>query len=146
MNITRKILVNLLATMAFVFLFLFPILGFVTTTAVADETTGSAVSTSQDYVFFIVENNDVPLAAAPSADVSSYILWIGLASFVLVIVFIYSSWYFSVRRNIRELSERLSPAERGAFVIQQGFLHPVRSLRLAREAEDTVASIYTRYI
>lgn len=146
MNITRKILVNLLATIAFVFLFLLPVLGFKTATTEADQTTASAVSTSQDYVFFIVENNDVPLAAVPAADISSYIFWIGLASFTLTIIFIYSSWYFSVRRNLHELSARLSPSERRKFVISQGFLHPVRSLRLAREAEDTVASIYTSYI
>ena len=146
MNNPRKILVDILAAIAFVFLFLLPVLGFMTTTAVAGETSEIAASGSQDYTFFIVQTNETPLAAAPSADLSSYILWIGLASFALIVGFIYSTWYFSVRRNIRELSERMSPMERRAFVIPQGFLHPIRSYRLEQEAEDTVASIYTRYI
>ena len=147
MNIPRKLIVNTLATIAFVFLFLLPVLGFVTTTTEAGETSQSAVTHSNDYVFFIVQDNsEVPLAAAPSSDVSTYILWTGLASFAIVIIFMYSAWYLSVRRNLRELSDRMSPLERGAYTIPQGYLHPVRSYRLAREAEDTVASIYTRYI
>lgn len=147
MNIPRKLIVNTLATIAFVCLFLLPVLGFVTTTTEAGETTQSAVTHSDDYVFFIVQDNsDVPLATAPTPDVSSYILWTGLASFAIVILFMYFAWYLSVRRNLRELSDRLSPLERSAYIIPQGYLHPVRSYRLAKEAEDTVASIYTRYI
>ena len=142
----RKIFVNTMATVAFAFLFLLPVLGFMTTTTTAGETSESGAISPQGYVFFIVENNETPLAAAPSADVSAYILWIGLGSFAVIVMFMYSAWYFSVKRNIRELTDRLSPMERGAFVIRQGFLHPIRSYRLAQEAEDTVASIYTRYI
>ena len=147
MNIPRKLIVNTLATIAFVFLFLLPVLGFVTTTTEAGETSQSAVTHSNDYVFFIVQDNsEVPLAATPSSDISTFILWTGLASFAIVIIFMYFAWYLSVRRNLRELSDRLSPLERRAYMIPQGYLHPVRSYRLAREAEDTVASIYTRYI
>ena len=147
MNNPRKIMVNALATIAFIFLFLLPILGFMTTTTEAGQTAEGATAHSGDYVFFIVSNNsDVPLAAAPSVNASSYFLWIGVASFAVMVIFMYSAWYLSIRRNLHELSDKLSPLERGAFMINKGFLHPIRSYRLAREAEDTVASIYTRYI
>lgn len=146
MNVTRKIIVNLLSTVAFVCLFLLLVIGFFASTAQAGSTAQTAASQSGDYVFFIVQNEDVPLAAMPATDVSTYILWIGLAAFAITILFIYSAWYLSIRKNIRELSYKLSPIERRAFKISQGFFHPVRSYQLAKEAEDTVASMYVNYI
>ena len=139
-------MVRILATMAFAFLFLLPIISLSATRTEAGETVQSAASHSGDYVFFIVQNEEVPLAAAPSFDnVSSYILWIALASFVLTIAFVYSTWYLSVRKNICELTGKLSPAARRSFRMASGFFHPIRSYRLAKEAEDTVASMYFNY-
>ena len=142
----RRLSVNILATIAFVFLFLLPVLAFRTTEISADGTEQTASVHTGDYVFFVVQNEEVPLAAAPSADTSAYILWIGLASFTAMIIFFYSAWYLSVRNNIRELTDRLLPVERKAFFQAQGYFHPIRSYRLAREAEDTVASMYVNYM
>lgn len=146
MTVKRKVIVNILATIAFIFLFLLPVLAFMATTAQAGATSESAAYTG-DYIFFVVnDNTDVPLAAAPTTTNAAYILWVGLASFAIMIGFIYSAWYLSVRRNLREMSYKLSPLERRAFKISQGYLHPIRSYRLAKEAEDSVASMYVNYI
>lgn len=146
MTVKRKIIVNILATIAFVFLFLLPILGFMATETAAGQTSADVTTHSGDYVFFIVSNDDVPLAAAPSTDISAYILWIGLASFALMMLFVYTSWYLSVRRNLGEMYGKMSSVERRAFRLSNGFFHPIRSYQLVREAEDTVASTYARYI
>ena len=144
MSVKRRMVVYTLAAIAFIFLFLLPILGFMTTEINADAT-AQAASYSNDYVFFIVQNGDVPLAAAPHADVSTYILWVSLASFILTVLFIYSGWYISIRRNTWELSGKLSLANRRKLKMSSGFLHPIRAYRLAKEAEATVASMYINY-
>lgn len=141
----RKITVNALATTAFIVLFLLPIIGLTSSDVSAVATTQSATATN-DYVFFIVENGDVPLAAAPSTGDVNYILWIALAYFSLMMLFIYSAWYLTTRKNIKELSDKLMPMERDAFNISQSFFHPVRCYRMAKEAEDAVASTYARYL
>lgn len=145
MTVKRKIIVNILATIAFTALFLLPVIGFMTTETTASSTPGRADSYSGDYVFFIVDNGDVPLAAAPEVDISSYILWGALFSFIIVILFIYSAWYLTTRRNILELSSKMTPFERKAFSIASGYFHPIRCRRLAREAEATVASMYINH-
>ncbi|MCR5672267.1 MAG: hypothetical protein K6F87_00955 [Lachnospiraceae bacterium] len=147
MTFKRKVIVNILATVAFIFLFLLPVLAFLATTTQAGSTEETAMMHTGDYIFFVVDDSsDVPLAAAPTTNVSSYVLWVGLASFAIMIMFIYSAWYMSVRKNLRELSFKLSPVERKAFSISQGYLHPIRSYQLAKEAEDSVASLYVNYI
>lgn len=141
MTVKRKTIVNLLATVAFIALFLLPLLGFFANEINAGETV-EAASSSGDYVFFVVSNDDVPLAAAPSTDVSSYIMWIALSAAALTIFFIYSTWYFSIRNTVKELSYKFSPAQRRAMNVSQSFFHPIRSYRLAKETEDNVASMY----
>ena len=144
MTTRRKITVNILATIAFIFLFLLPLLGFKTTGINAGATAESAVSTG-DYVFFVVQNEEVPLAAVPNTGVSGYVLWISLASLASVIVFMYSAWYMTIRRNTYELTGKLSPASRKEFRMSSGYFHPIRAYQLAKEAEATVAS-YMSYM
>lgn len=145
MTTKRRIIVDILATIAFIALFLLPVIGFLTTETTASATQQSA-SYSGDYVFFVVQNNDVPLAAAPTSgnNLSSYILWIGVASAVVFILFVYSAWNITTQKNIRELSRKMTPFERRSFRISSGFFHPIRCHQLAREAEDTVASMYIK--
>ena len=145
MSLKRKITVYTLATIAFIALFLLPLIGLSPQKTQAGATEQAAVS-SGDYIFYIVENNDVPLAAAPSADPSVYVFWITLAAITVMVLFVYSTWYLSIRRNLYELSGRLSLSERRAYSISHGFLHPVRSYRLEKEAEDIVVSRYSKYI
>ena len=144
MTVKRKIIVNTLATIAFIFLFLLPMLAFMATGTNAGQTPEAAMSNG-DYVFFVVQNEDVPLAAIPNTGVSDYILWIPLISFVVVIVFMYSAWYLTIRRNTYELTGKLSPVSRKAFRMSTGFFHPVRAYQLAKEADATVASMYINY-
>lgn len=143
MTVKRKIVVNTLATIAFIALFLLPVLGFFATETNASSTETAAV-TGDGYVFYIVQNNtEVPLAAAPRTDISTNIMWIGLASFVIVMMFVYSTWYVTTQNNIRELSNKMTPFERSSFRKGAGlFFHPIRCHQLAKEAEDTVASMY----
>ncbi len=138
----RRIIVNILASISLTALLFLPVLGFMTTETIASSTVESASSHSGDYVFFIVDNGDVPLAAAPKTDVSSYIVWAVLAAFTVMIMFIYTAWYFTTRRNIYELSSKIPAFERKGFLAGSGFFHPIRSRRLAREAEAAVASMY----
>ncbi len=142
----RKIMVHILATIAFIFLFLLPIIAFTSTSAQAGATADSAAAFSGDYVFFVVQDNEVPLAAAPSTDMPSYIIWISLASLAVMTLFTYSAWYLNIRKILTELSYKLSPNERGSFVISKGYLHPIRSYQLAKEAENSVASMYVSRI
>ena len=141
MTLKRKISVHVLATIAFIALFLLPMTGFMAKEANAVQTAESMTSNG-DYVFFVVQNEEVPLAAAPAGDVSSYILWVALAALLITISFIYSAWYMTMRRNINELSYKLTPAERRAIQLSQSFFHPIKCRRLARETEATIASMY----
>ncbi len=145
MTDNRRKTVYLLSAIAFFVLFLFPLLSLKTTVVSADATESSAAVHNGDYVFFVVQNEEVPLAAAPTSNDAAFIIWVGLASFAAVIIFIYSAWYMSVKSNIRELTERLLPNERKMFYSKQSFFHPIRSYRLSKEAEDTVASLYFSY-
>ena len=141
MTVKRKIIVQLLATVAFLALFMLPLLGFLTNEINAGETAQTAVSTG-DYVFFVVSNDEVPLAAAPTQNASAYILWIGLTAIALTILSVYSAWYMTIKSNVRELSYKMSPVERRAIGASQSFFHPIRSYRIAKETEDNVASMY----
>ncbi|MBR4573674.1 MAG: hypothetical protein IKO16_02075 [Lachnospiraceae bacterium] len=146
MSAKRRIAVHVLLAISFFILIALPMMALSAVNTSADSTPEEAAVHTGDYVFFIVENNDVPLAAAPTVESSAYILWICLASTMIMILFVYSAWYFSVQKNIRELSGRLRPSERRSFFIPQSFFHPVRFYQLSREVEDTVASIYNHYI
>ena len=146
MNVKRRMMVSILAAISAAVLFIFPVLGFMVTETIASSTSESAVSYSDDYVFFIVDSGDVPLAAAPKTDISTYIMWSGLVSFVVMVLFIYTAWYLTTRRNILELSDKMTPFDRKAFSVTSGFFHPIRCRRLAREAEATVASMYMNYM
>ena len=141
----RRIMVQLLLVFALAVLFALPMMWMSAIRATADETAEAATAHSQDYVFFVVEEGDVPLAEAPSVATPSYVLWVCLASSALMILFIYTGWYLTVQKNIRELSGRLLPSERRAFYVAQGFLHPIKCYQLSREAEDRVASIYNYF-
>ena len=141
MTSKRKLLVYSLATIAFIALFLLPVIGFMATETGAAATAESAVSNG-DYVFFVIQNDDVPLAAAPSVNMSAYILWVALGALAITILFIYSTWYFSMRQNVRELAYKLSPAERRSINVPYSFFHPVKCYRLVKETEDNVASLY----
>ena len=141
MTSKRKLIVHVLATIAFIALFMLPVIGFMATEANAGQTSQSMTSNG-DYVFFVVQNEEVPLAAAPTVNVSAYILWVALAALMITIGFIYSAWYLTMRRNINELSYKLSPAERRAIQVSQSFFHPIKCRRLARETEATIASMY----
>lgn len=144
MTVQRRIIANILATLSLFALFSLPFLGFKATETIASSTSESAVSHSGDYVFFIVDDGEVPLAAAPKANVSSYIMWVALVSFAVMVLFIYSAWYLTTRRNILELTYKMTPFDRKAFSVTS-FFHPIRCRRLAREAEATVAS-YMSYM
>ncbi len=142
----RRITVQALIAFTFIILMLIPMLGFSVVNVTADETAQTAVSHSGDYVFFIVEQQDVPLAAAPSLGTPSYVMWVCISCALLMVLFVYTGWYLTVRKNIAELTSRLLPSERSAYIVEQGFLHPVKCYQLAREAEDQVASIYNKYL
>ena len=110
----------------------------------ADSTQGQIEEfNSGDYVFFIVEENEVPLSAIPEDKSSAFLLWIVLLTLATFGVFAYSSWYLSLRRNLWELSGKLSPMKRKALKVPNGYFHPVRSYRLCKEAEHDVASVYS---
>ena len=141
----RKITIQLLIVFALTILLLIPMMWLSAVRATADETTQTAAVSGGDYVFFIVDQGDVPLAAVPTTGDPSYVLWICLSSAALMVLFVYTGWYLTVRKNLRELSDKLLPMERKAYRVTQGYFHPIRCYQLAKEAEDQVASIYNKY-
>ena len=141
MTFSRRFFVYSLATMALIALFLLPVIGFKAIETGAAQTAES-MSSNGDYIFFVVQNDDVPLAEAPATNVSSYILWVAVIALALTIAFIYSTWYLTMRKNINELSYKLSPAERRSIQLSQSFFHPIKCRRLARETEANIASMY----
>ena len=143
----RKITVDVIIIIALTLLLLVPLLGLSPIRTTAGETADTVKAHSGDYVFFIVsDGEDVPLAASPTTENPSYVLWICLTSAALMILFVYTGWYLTIRKNLRELSGRLLPSERRAYRVEQGYFHPIRCYQLAREAEDQVASIYNSYL
>ena len=138
----RIVAVRILAAIAFIVLFLLPIIGFMATDTNAVETEEAASMHSGDYVFFIVQNEDVPLAAVPMSDSASPVIWGCLAFLVIVIMSVYSAWYISTRRSIMEISDTLLPSDRRFFSDSRSFFHPIRSYQLAKYAEDSFTSLY----
>ena len=109
------------------------------------DTTAQSVgnSANNDYVFFIIDNEQAPLAAIPTELSTRYIPWFTLTVIVFIAIFIYISWYLNIRSNLWELSGKLPPAKRYALKRSMGFFHPVRSYRMCKEAEQDVVSIYS---
>ena len=111
----------------------------------------NAVSTSDeissyddgDYVFFIVDKGETPLAMIPANQSSHYVFGIVIFTLCVFAFFIYSSWYLTVRMSLWELSGKLPSAKRKSFKVPNGFFHPVRSYRLCKEAEHDVVSVYS---
>lgn len=130
-------------SIAFLVICLIPIMGLIKTTVNADSTISEISSQSDDYVFFVVSENETPLAAIPSDQSYSYFIWIVLGTLVMFTFFVYTSWYLTIRKNLWELSGKFSPAERNILKSPNGFFHPVRSYRLYKEAETEVATLYS---
>lgn len=131
-------------SIAILIICLIPISGMINTTVNADSTSSQIVSDADDdYVFFVVDEGRTPLAAIPSDQSFSYLIWIVAGTLCMFVLFVYTSWYLTIRKNLWELSGKVSPIERKALKTPNGFFHPIRSYRLFKEAEHEVASFYS---
>ena len=103
--------------------------------------TSSESSSDEDYTFILIEEEDIPLAAAPSSvasNVTAAVVGLIFAS----ITFGYLYWYLVIRKNIFELTVALSPAERKEIYKNVNIIHPRKVLYAQREAEAYVAKKY----
>lgn len=136
--------INFICTISFVILCLIPLMGFIKATVSADPTKPSVTSQADDdYLFFIVDESETPLAAIPSNSSYYYVIWIVAGLICMFLLFVYTSWYLAIRKNLWELSGKVSPIERNALTAPKGFFHPIRSYRLYKEAENEVARLYS---
>lgn len=104
-------------------------------------TSGDTKSSDEDYTFVLIDEEDIPLAAAPksvSSNVTAAVVGLILASITLG----YFYWYMMVRRNIAELAVALSPSEKDEIYRNVRITHPRRLLDAEREAEAYVANKY----
>ena len=137
-------MIDLICTISFVLLCLIPLMGLIKTTVIAGSTSSTVTSESgNDYLFFIVEESETPLAAIPTNSSNYYVIWIVCGLICMFLLFVYTSWYLAIRKNLWELSGKVSPIERKILTAPNGFFHPIRSYRLYKETENEVARMYS---
>lgn len=108
----------------------------------ADEPTQTIQSYDNDYVFFVLEDSKVPLAATPVASASPSASIIVVGAFVLVIVFGYILWYLNIKHNTAMLVSVSPIKSRKDLIDTNSILHPIRSYRASKEAEYSVTQKY----
>lgn len=139
---SRKV-INILITILLLIIVSIPFTVLIREDVSAISTSDEVTSYDDDYVFFVVDEGQTPLAAIPAQQSSPYLWTIVITTLLVFMVFTYSSWYLSIRKNLWELSGKLPSVERNALKVPNGFFHPLRSYRLCKEAEHSVASVYS---
>lgn len=136
---SRKSITGFLITLIVIILISIPIVGAFELNVGADEPTQSIQTFNDgDYVFFIVDEGEVPLAAAPSTiDPSPFLLSLVILA-LAVCIFGYSAWYLTIRNSVGELSNMMSPSERRILCNANSYFHPIRSYLSVKEAEHSI--------
>lgn len=136
---------KILLAMLIILLIAAPICFLLKTNADADITTQSATSHDGDYVFFVVEDSEVPLAAIPTVShdnsIQTLVATVALVT-LLVLATTYLAWYLTIRYNLYRLAQKLPANERSSFVLSNSYLHPLTAYRLSKEAEYSITRQY----
>lgn len=102
----------------------------------ADDNSAKVVSTTtnNDYIFVLLEDEAVPLAAAPIANpVEHKILFTVLLMLASISVISYSYWYIMIRSNIKTYSYAVTNSELKRIIPSNSFFHPVELSNAERE-------------
>lgn len=110
----------------------------------ADETTQTVQEYDNDYVFFVLEDSKVPLAAAPISHSSHTNMTFAFVSFAFISVFAfgYLLWYLSIKHTTAMLVSVSPIMLRKDLIERNSILHPIRSYRASKEAEYSVTQKY----
>ena len=94
----------------------------------------------EDYNFTVIEDEELPAAAAPIESKASKALWVMTVVFVMVLLIGYELWYEATQARIKALSV----GDREEADILQGVnrLHPFRAMNAKREMEIKAAEEY----
>jgi len=137
---------KILLVIAVLALMLIPILAFTQKSVGADETDTAISSDNGDYVFFVVEEGQTPLAALPSARTNhDSLTWFVVLSSVFVAAFIYSMWCLTLKHNANVMVEKLPVFLRGDLRSKNVFLHPLATAQAIKDAEYCVTFKYVNY-
>ena len=113
--------------------------------AFAQEANDNAMLVSeQDYVFTILPQDEVPMAAAPTKNFSFVpVIIIMTAIAISLIAYIYRFTY--MRNNIQELSVLMTPSERKSILDGNiSILHPIKLRETVKAAEFSVAGKFMK--
>lgn len=137
MAITRAFIVIVLAIIISI-----PIMVFTKVNATADSTSSAISSFNDDYVFFVVEEGQTPLASMPTASHSSNVSVIVSVTTICILALAYAVYCFSLYHNASVIATKLPVYLRGNVKNTNAFLHPLKSYHYIKEAEYNVAQKY----
>lgn len=108
--------------------------------AFADEVDETALEiAANDYVFTILPQDEVPMAAAPVKSFSFIPVAIIMTAIAISLI-AYLYWFSYVRNNIRELAVLMTPYEKRSILDGNiSFLHPIKLIETVKAAEFSVA-------
>lgn len=135
---------KIMIVFAIILLVALPICVFCEISAQADSTQETVTTHNDDYVFFVVEDTQTPLAAAPviAANTVSPVLWVVLATFIGVLSICYISWYMMLLHNTNTFINKMPSYLRNKRLFRGSILHPIRSMELSEELAYDVANKY----
>lgn len=119
-----------------------PVLAILEKRADADATKSSITSFNEDYVFFVIEDNQTPLAAAPVTHNYSSILWIVLGLATVLIFFAYSLWFVNTKSATELIVADLPESIRSKIVTKASFFHPIITQSACEEAVYSATEKY----
>lgn len=93
-----------------------------------------------DYIFVVLEDEKVPLAAMPESNsISTYLILSVVITLCCIASLVYVSWYLSIRRNIKKCSLLVSGKELREILPSNSFLHPIALSSAEREVQSVAA-------
>ena len=126
-------------------------MGIMHQSPLAAETEGSEMTenvvleeASQDYDLVVLQDEAVPLAAAPEHNYGSMVIWVVSLSLIIAIAATYGVWYTVYRKRILALTEALPQAEAEKIREDVTFLHPMKVARTEKEIENRIASSFVK--
>lgn len=137
---------KILLAIAIILIVSLPIFAVLQIDADADVTDSVITSVNNDYVFFVVEDGQTPLAAAPKAsNTHSSLFGFVLMASSMVILFIYSMWCLTIKHNVNVMIEKLPYFLRSSLRNTNVFLHPLKSKQAIKDAEYNITFKYVNY-
>lgn len=137
---------KILLAIAIVALIAVPLSATIKTSVNATQPSEKAQLIDNDYVFFIIEDEQTPLAALPSSYTSTnYLPLVISMSAIFVTLFIYSIWCLTIKHNANVLLDKLPIFLRSQLRNSNVFLHPFRTKQAIRDAEYCVTFKYSKF-